>query len=144
MPRAPAPFRGFWAILPLQAELEIQGPGVTPFDADNQNLVMNAFSYVMTTVTRADFLIRYYTSDSSQVPSFSGRRRLLLASQARPHSLAAALTCHCSNALCLWVLQVANSPQPHLVPCIRPADNQGSTPLTYRSGRNQSAPAEGL
>ena len=83
----------------MQAELEIQGPGVTPFDADNQNLVINAFSYVMTTVTRADFLIRYYTSDSSKVPSFSGKRRLLLASQARSHSLAATSTCHCISAL---------------------------------------------
>ena len=96
--------QGSGLFLPLQAEIEIQGPGVTPFDADNQDLVINAFSYVMTTVTRADFLIRYYTSDSSQVPSFSGKRRLLLASQARSHSLAANLTRHCRNALCLCAL----------------------------------------
>lgn len=63
----------------MQASMQIQGPGTTPFDANNQNLVINAFASVMTTVTRADFLVRYFTSDDSKIPSFgtSGRKLLL-------------------------------------------------------------------
>lgn len=63
----------------MQASIQIQGPGTTPFDANNQNLVINAFASVMTTVTRADFLVRYFTSDDSKIPSFgtSGRKLLL-------------------------------------------------------------------
>lgn len=64
----------------VQVSLQIQGPGSTPFDVNNQNLLINAFAEVMTTVTRADFLIRYYTSDDSKVPVFgaspSGRKLL--------------------------------------------------------------------
>ena len=64
----------------LQASVEIQGPGCTPFDMNNQNLLINAFAAVMPSVTRADFLIRYFTSDDSKVPTFgsgsSGRRLL--------------------------------------------------------------------
>ena len=66
----------------MQASIEIQGAGSTPFDANNQNLVINAFASAMTTVTRADFLVRYYTSDDSKIPTFgtsssSGRKLLV-------------------------------------------------------------------
>lgn len=61
----------------MQAGLQIQGPGSTPFDINNQNLLINAFASVMRTVTRADILVRYFTSDSSKVPNLNNRRRLL-------------------------------------------------------------------
>lgn len=63
----------------MQASIEIQGQGTTPFDLNNQNLVINAFAAAMTSVTRADFTVRYFTSDSSKVPSFNSTpsRRLL-------------------------------------------------------------------
>lgn len=64
----------------MQASIQIQGPGSTPFDANNQNLVVNAFAAVMTTVTRADFLVRYFTSDDSKIPSFGTSSRKLLVS----------------------------------------------------------------
>ena len=73
----------------MQASIQIQGPGVTPFDINNQNLIVNAYASVMTTVTRADILVRYFTSDDSRIPSFgtasNGRR--LLSSRVRPHCL---------------------------------------------------------
>ena len=62
-----------------QAEIEIQGPGCTPFGLDNQNLIINSFAQVLSSVSKADLLIRYYTSDSTELPNF-GRRRLLLSS----------------------------------------------------------------
>ena len=64
----------------MQASIQIQGSGCTPFDTNNQNLVINAFAAVMTTVSRADFLLRYYTSDDTKIPSSgtssSGRKLL--------------------------------------------------------------------
>ncbi len=54
----------------VQAYLQIQGQGSTPFDTNNQNLIINAFASVMSTVTRADFTIRYFTSDDSKLSSF--------------------------------------------------------------------------
>ncbi len=63
-----------------QGSIEIQGQGATPFDMNNENLVINAFSAAMTSVSRADFTVRYFTSDSAKVPSFSSRRLLATAS----------------------------------------------------------------
>jgi len=54
----------------VQAILQIQGQGSTPFDANNQNLIINAFASVMTTVSRADFTIPYFTSDDSEISDF--------------------------------------------------------------------------
>ena len=62
----------------IQASFKIQGAGVTPFSTNNQNLVINAFAAVMTSVSRADMTARYFTSDDSNVPVFSNSRRRLL------------------------------------------------------------------
>lgn len=69
----------------MQASIQIQGPGTTPFTVNNQNLLVNAYSSVMKTVSRADFQIRYFTSDNARIPDFNTnrRRRSLLSAEVR-------------------------------------------------------------
>lgn len=93
----------FW----MQANFQIQGSGVTPFDINNQNLVCNAFSDSVTSVSRADITVRYFTSDDEKIPNFSDSRRKLLSSEVSAYSRVSQ-ACLLPFQLISWHLWIAS------------------------------------